>query len=201
MWDLKPTLTGDLVRLEPLDPRHFAGLYEAARHPEIWQWWPFDPARSEESFRDWFASALDAGAEGRAFHFATVSQAADQPMGSTSFCTPRPEHRGVEIGWTWLTPSAWGTGANAEAKLLQLEYAFTELECVRVEFETDEQNQRSRRALEALPAKFEGVLRDWRIRDDGTRRSSAYYSILEAEWPAASANLRRRLEACIQSPG
>jgi RimJ/RimL family protein N-acetyltransferase len=119
-------------------------------------------------------------------------------IGSTSFCTLRPEHRGLEIGWTWLTPSAWGTGANAEAKLVQLRHAFTQLGCQRVEFETDELNIRSRRALEALPAQFEGVLRDLQLLPDGSRRSSAFYSILASEWPAVEERLQRRVREAVR---
>ncbi len=131
---------------------------------------------------------------GGSFHFATCDADTGRPLGSTSFCTPRPEQRAVEIGWTWLTPSAWGSGANAEAKLLQLRYAFEALGCIRVEFETDECNGRSRKALEAIPAQFEGVLRDWRVLADGSRRSSAYYSILDSEWPLAKARLGDRVK-------
>jgi RimJ/RimL family protein N-acetyltransferase len=111
------------------------------------------------------------------------------------------EARHGEIGWTWLTPSVWGSGANIEAKLLQLRYAFTQLACIRVEFETDQENTRSRRALEALPAYFEGILRDWRILPDGRRRSSAYYSILDHEWPDVQTNLEHRLAAARARPG
>jgi RimJ/RimL family protein N-acetyltransferase len=88
-----------------------------------------------------------------------------------------------------------GRGLNAEAKLLQLARAFEDLDVQRVEFETDEQNLRSRRALEALPAQFEGVMRDWKLVGRDRRRSSAIYSILDREWPAVEANLVRRVEA------
>jgi len=106
----------------------------------------------------------------------------------------------LEIGWTRLGPSAWGRGLNAEAKLLQLRGAFEELDVQRIEFETDEQNHRSRRALEALPARFEGIMRDWKLLADGRRRSSAVYSILDHEWPAVEDNLLRRIQvACARS--
>jgi RimJ/RimL family protein N-acetyltransferase len=196
VWDLAPRLVGEIVSLEPLGLGHFEGLLAAAAHPEIWEWWPVNPSASEESFRTWFDGALRAGADGRSSHFATLDVHSEMPIGSTSFCTPRPEHRGVEIGWTWLTPSAWRSGANAEAKLLQLDYAFEELGCIRVEFETDEQNERSRRALEALPARFEGIWRDWRLVGE-RRRSSAFYSILEREWPAVKKTLTERVRAAV----
>jgi RimJ/RimL family protein N-acetyltransferase len=195
MWNLGPRLTGTIVVLEPLAFAHYEGLLAAALHPEIWEWWPINPGADEESFRGWFEGALRAGEEGQSSHFATLDAGSGEAIGSTSFCTPRPTHRGVEIGWTWLTPSAWRTGANAEAKLLQLRHAFEQLGCIRVEFETDEQNRRSRRALEALPARFEGVLRDWRLVNNELRRSSAFYSILDHEWPAVAENLSARIHA------
>jgi N-acetyltransferase len=193
MWNLAPRLTGTIVVLEPLVPAHYEGLLAGAFHPEIWEWWPINPGVDEESFGRWFEGALRAGEEGHSSHFATLDACSGEAIGSTSFCTPRPAHRGVEIGWTWLTPSAWRTGANAEAKLLQLGHAFEQLGCIRVEFETDEQNRRSRRALEALPARFEGVLRDWRLVNNEGRRSSALYSILDHEWPAVADNLSARI--------
>jgi len=146
-------------------------------------------------------AALDEVRRGHTVRFATLDARTGSPIGSTSYCTLRPDHFGLEIGWTWLTPSAWGTGVNAEAKLLQLRHAFDALGCQRVEFETDERNQRSRRALEALPATLEGVLRSHKRLDDGRRRSSAIYSILDIEWPDVRANLERRVEiAALHRP-
>jgi RimJ/RimL family protein N-acetyltransferase len=109
--------------------------------------------------------------------------------------TLRPEHAGLEIGWTWLNPAAWRTAANAEAKLMMLRHAFEALRCQRVEFSTHASNERSRAALSALPAQFEGVKRDDRILPDRSRRSSAVYSILDREWPAVAANLTTRVAA------
>lgn len=191
IYELGRRLIGEIVVLEPLAPAHRDELFAAARPTEIWRWWPINPGRDRSSFDAWFDAALQ-GTDG---HFATLDSASGRPIGSTSFCTPRPEHRGIEIGWTWLTPSAWRTGANAEAKLLQLRHAFDELDCIRVEFETDELNDRSRRALEALPARFEGVLRDSKLLSDGRRRSCAYYSILDHEWPSVREALSERVAA------
>ena len=153
----------DLVTLEPLTRDHADELFAAAHPREIWEWWPFNPAVDRRTFDSWVDAALQATAEGTEASFATVWTGPGRVLGSTSFCTLRPEHRGLEIGWTWLTPSAWRTGANAEAKLLQLRHAFDTLDCQRVEFETDECNIRSRRALEAMPATHEGVLRDYTL--------------------------------------
>jgi len=127
--------------------------------------------------------------------FATVDRTSARPIGATGFHTLRPEHRGLEIGGTWLEPSAWGTGANIEAKLLMLEHAFERLGCMRVEFKTDSRNDRSRSALEKLPAKFEGIFRRHMIIEDVGIRDSAYYSVTDEEWPTVRANLEHRLSA------
>jgi RimJ/RimL family protein N-acetyltransferase len=200
VWDLSPRLAGRLVVLEPLSAEHIDALFEVARPPEIWDWWWFNPATDRATFDRWCNEVIAATAEGREAHFATVDARSGRPLGTTSYCTLRPEDRGLEIGWTWLTPVAWGTGANAEAKFLQLRHAFDSLGCVRVEFETDEQNSRSRRALGALPAAYEGIRRDCKLMPDGGRRSSAIYSILDSEWPAVSANLERRVQAHLSPP-
>lgn len=198
MWDdLAPRLEGQLVVLEPLRRDHLDGLLEAARPLEIWEFWPFNPASDRRRFEEWLDDVLRAVASGTQARFVTLDAHTERPIGSTSFCTLRPEHSGLEIGWTWLTPSAWGTGANAEAKLLQLHHAFSQLGCQRVEFETDELNIRSRHALEALPAQFEGVLRDLTLLPDGRKRSSAVYSILSPEWPAVEERLKSRVRKAV----
>jgi RimJ/RimL family protein N-acetyltransferase len=194
MWDLQPILIGEIVRLEPLAPHHRDGLLAASRPPEIWECWPVNLGASDAAFDDWLEDCIGAAAEGGDAHFATVLQATGEPVGSTSFCTAREEDLGIEIGWTWLTPAAWGTGANTEAKFLQLRYAFETLECIRVDFDTYEENARSRAALAALPAKFEGVWRNFSIREtDGSKRSSAFYSVIDDEWPTVRENLIARI--------
>ena len=105
----------------------------------------------------------------------------------------RPHDRVVEIGWTWLNPAAWRSGVNVEAKLLMLGHAFEPLGCVRVELKTDARNERSRAAMEALPAQFEGILRKHMIVPGVGQRDSAYFSVIDSEWPQVKANLRRRL--------
>jgi RimJ/RimL family protein N-acetyltransferase len=194
MWDLQPILIGEIVRLEPLAPHHRDGLLIVSQLPEIWEYWPVNPGASEAAFDDWFEDCISAAEEGGDAHFATVLQATGEPVGSTSFCTAREEDLGIEIGWTWLTPAAWGTGANTEAKFLQLRYAFETLKCIRVDFDTYEENTRSRAALAALPAKFEGIWRNFSIREsDGSKRSSAFYSVIDDEWPTVRENLIARI--------
>ena len=123
----------------------------------------------------------------------------DQPqagvVGSTRFLALRPEHGSVEIGWTWLHPSAWGTGVNVEAKLLMLRQAFEVWGCRRVELKTDAQNERSRGAMEAMGARFEGVHRKHMLVRDGENRDSAWYSIVDDEWPEVAVGRLARVLA------
>ena len=125
--------------------------------------------------------------------FATVLLGTGRAVGSTRYLALRPEHGSLEIGWTWLAPAAWGTGANTEAKLLQLEHAFDVLGCRRVEFKTDSRNEPSRRALLGIGAQFEGIFRNHMVMPDGPMRHSAWYSVIDEEWPA----VRARLEASL----
>lgn len=127
--------------------------------------------------------------------FAILDRASGLPIGSTGYHELRESHRGLEIGGTWLEPLVWRTGVNIEAKLLMLEHAFERLGCMRVEFKTDSRNERSRAAL---PARFEGIFRRHMILEDVGVRDSAYYSVIEDEWPAVRDNLKRRLTATQQ---
>ena len=183
-------LTGTIVRLERLRPEHEDALWEASRDPRTWQWLSFVQPQTRDEWRAWMEDAL--GGENQR-SFATVVRGVVR--GSTRFLNMRPHDRSVEIGWTWLHPDAWGTGANIEAKYLLLEHAFEQMGLLRVEFKTDAQNERSRAALAALPAQFEGVHRKHMIVRDGERRDSAWYSVLDDEWPEVKANLQRRLAA------
>ena len=186
-------LDGELVRLEPLATGHEEGLWEASRDPRTWRWLSIAQPQTRAELRAYVGAALAAAADWSELPFATIRRTDDSVVGSTRFLALRPEHRSVEIGWTWLTPGAWGTGANVEAKLLMLEHAFEALGCLRVELKTDARNERSRGALAALPAQFEGVHRKHMLVRGGERRDSAWYSVLDDEWPAVRANLLRRL--------
>jgi RimJ/RimL family protein N-acetyltransferase len=196
MWkNLASVLEGKIVRLEPLARRHEKGLFEAARDERVWRWMPYDAGGSRQRFHAWLEDALAASSAGTEAAFATVDAGTGEPVGSTRYLSLRPEHRGLEIGWTWLAPACWQTGANIEAKLLMLEHAFEHLECLRVEFKTDSRNERSRAALAALPAKFEGIFRKHMLVRGGERRDSAYYSIIDDEWPEVFSYLGRRIDA------
>lgn len=191
--DISQRLEGRIVVLEPLETRHEERLFEVADDERIWRWMPPNSGESRDAFHEWMSLALEEAERGVRVPFATLDARSGTPIGSTSFLALRPEHLSVEIGWTWLAPEFWQTGANVEAKLLMLEHAFETLGCRRVELKTDHRNERSRRAMEALPAKFEGILRQHMVVRNGDRRDSAYYSVIENEWPGVKANLLRRL--------
>ena len=188
-----PTLEGQIVRLEPLAPRHADDLYEASRDSRIWRWLPIVQPGTREEWQAWMEVALERTEAGLELAFATILQETGAAVGSTRYLALRPEHRSLEIGWTWLAPSAWGTGANTEAKLLQLEHAFEILGCRRVEFKTDALNERARPALAGLPAQFEGIHRKHMLVREGENRDSAWYSIVDDGWPAVRDELRRRV--------
>jgi RimJ/RimL family protein N-acetyltransferase len=194
MWQqLMQRLEGRLIALEPIREEHREPLREAGADPVIWRWMQIDSSEPE-GFDLWFDHALREAAADREAPFVTTARQGGRMLGSTRFLSLRPEHRGVEIGNTWLVRSAWSTGANIEAKLLMLEHAFERVGAMRVEFKTDARNVESRRALEALPATFEGIHRKHMLIHAGIR-DSAYYAIVDEDWPAVKANLERRLEA------
>jgi N-acetyltransferase len=193
MWhDLVQRLEGRLIALEPIREEHREPLRAAAADPVIWAWMQIDGSEPE-GFERWFAHALREAEAEREVPFVIIQCEGGAGLGSTRYMTLRPEHRGVEIGNTWLTQSAWSTGANIEAKLLMLEHAFEHVGAMRVEFKTDARNVESRRALEALPATFEGIFRKHMLIHAGIR-DSAYYAILDDDWPAVKTNLERRLQ-------
>jgi len=193
---LAPRLEGRLVVLEPLDPRHEADLFAASRDAEVWRWLG-GTLPTAEGLRGWLEQSLSEAAAGREGPFATVQRATGRAVGSTRYLALRPEHRGVEIGWTWLGPDAWRTGINVEAKLLMLDHAFAGLGCMRVEFKTDARNERSRAALAALPAQFEGIFRRHMVLPSGVR-DSAYYSVIADDWPRVRENLDRRVAGHVE---
>lgn len=196
MFDaLASSLSGSVVSLELLDERHVEALRAAAAaDPRMSAWLPV-PLHEPRWFDWWLDDARTGYAQRRSVTFATVRAADGAPIGSTRFMELRERDRSVEIGWTWLAPSAWATGANVEAKLLMMGAAFEQAGCVRVELKTDASNARSRAAMAALPAQFEGIHRRHKLLLDGSWRDSAWYSVIDAEWPAVRANLGRRLAA------
>jgi RimJ/RimL family protein N-acetyltransferase len=179
---LDERLEGRIVVLEPLGPEHVQGLRAAADDERIWTW------MVTRDVAAWIANALSE--EGRQ-PFAILQDGI--VVGSSSYMSLAPEHLRLEIGNTWMNPSTWSTGANVEAKYLLLRYAFEELGCRRVEFKTDALNERARGALAALPTQFEGIHRKHMLVRGGERRDSAWYAVIDDDWPAVKRALEDRL--------
>ena len=192
-WINPVVLEGRIVRLEPLRRDHLAGLAEVAFDPALWQYTlarPVDAAGLEA----WISAALDNAEAGIEVPFATLDRATERAIGSTRYLNIVPEHRRFEIGWTWLATSAQRTGANREAKLLQLTHAFEGLGANRVEFKTDSLNDKSRTALLGIGASFEGIFRNHMVMPDGRLRHSAYYSVTREDWPTVRSRLIELLD-------
>jgi RimJ/RimL family protein N-acetyltransferase len=187
-WVTPVTLTGRRIRMEPLEERHFDDLARVAYDNALWRWTILKPI-DEAGLRAWFDLARANAAAAIEVPFATIDLASDRAIGSSRYMTIAPEHRRLEIGWTWVATAFQRTGANREAKLLQLSHAFETLGAHRVEFKTHARNVQSRTALLGIGATFEGVLRHHSIMPDGSNRDSAYYGVIAPEWPAVKARL------------
>lgn len=189
-----PTLTGERVRLEPLKLRHAAGIFEAGKDPRIWTHLPYAVERRHHA--EHFAAMALEGQELRGeIPFAVIDLNTGRLIGSTRLMNVAAEQRRLEIGWTWYAPEIWGSGVNTECKYLLLTHCFEELHQVRVEFKTDNLNERSQRALERIGATREGVFRKHLQRRDGTWRDSVYFSIVDDEWPQVKTHLEGLLAA------
>jgi RimJ/RimL family protein N-acetyltransferase len=189
---LRQRHVGRLVVVEPLAPVHEPGMVAAAADSELFRWMPVDMASSPDAVRHWLETALENADAQREVPFAILDADSNQVLGSTRFLELRFEHLRVEIGWTWLTRPAWSTGANVETKLLLLGHAFEQAGCRRIEFKTDARNDRSRGALLALGAQFEGILRKHMVVRDGDARDSAYFSVIDDDWAELKPRLERR---------
>jgi len=186
-------LTGPRVRLAPMQPSHAAGLYEAGRASEIWAYMPMQ-IRTPDDMRRLIEEALRAQGAGQELPFVIIDRETERIVGSTRLMDISVAHRGVEIGWTWLSPAAQRTRINTECKYLLLRHCFETLNVLRVTLKTDLRNVRSQQAIERLGAVREGVLRRHRILSDGYVRDSVYYSIIAEEWPAIKARFEEWLQ-------
>ncbi len=182
------TLEGTYVRLDPLSHAHLDGIMHAGEDDAIWQWLPYRP-RTREEYAAWLEHALAEQAAGREVPFATINRATGEVVGSTRLFFVSPRDRRVEIGGTWLAPSAQRTPINTESKLLLLRHCFETLGCVRVELKTDARNEKSQQAIARIGAKYEGVMRKHMLTRGGFYRDSVYFAIVDDEWPEVRAKL------------
>jgi RimJ/RimL family protein N-acetyltransferase len=183
-------LEGKRVKLIPLKMTHTEELWETAKDEDLWTHYTFRRIENIDKFKEFLSGSLKEAESGKGFTFTIYDKQTGKAVGGTSFLDIQPASRSLEIGRTWIAKQLQGTGFNAECKYLLLKYCFEELKLIRVFFKTDSNNIRSRKAMEKIGAKFEGVLRNHMIRDDGTYRHSAYFSIIESEWE----ELKQKLE-------
>ena len=193
LWRTPITLTGSLVRLEPMTEAHIPGLAEAGREAGIWEYMLYGDLTRPENMAAWVREILSRQAAGTDLPFTVFHLPSGKAAGATRYMEMRPGHRGLEIGGTWYATEFQRTGVNTECKYLLLRTAFETLGCVRVQFKADARNERSIRAIERIGAVREGLLRNHIILPDGRLRDSVYFSILDKEWPGVKKKLEEKL--------
>jgi len=182
---------GKRIRLEILSNERAEQLLHAGTEVP-WRYMP-STLNSESSISKWITESTIKMELGEEIPYAVVLTDANLAIGSTRFMDIQWEHKGVEIGWTWLSRDYWGSGINTECKYLMLEHAFEDWGAIRVQLKADSENLRSRAAILKLGAKFEGILRNHRFRQDGTIRDTAMYSITRDEWPEVKNKLKKQI--------
>lgn len=182
-------LEGEHVRLEPLTLEHGPDLFAVAQDGAIWRWLTAPTPSSLADMHAYIAGRLKAQADGDGLAFAVIDRSSGRAVGATRYHNVSPQHRQLEIGGTWYGTAYQRTAVNTESKYLLLRHAFETLDCVRVVFTTDAENERSRRAIERLGAIREGILRNYRIGKDGSTHLWMMYSIVGEQWPTVKARL------------
>lgn len=185
-------LDGSQVNLLPLEKEHLVDLYKIGSDEKIWEHIPTD-CYNRSTFLKAYKFALSERKKGNQYPFIIYHKEHKQIIGSTRLFEIYPKDRKLEIGWTWILPEYWSSGINLECKLILLTYCFEHLKTLRVQLKTDEKNIRSRKAIEKIGAKFEGIFRKDRIRDNGLSRNAAYYSIIDDEWNALKEKLMEKV--------
>lgn len=191
-WPDPISLHGDTVFLEPLTLARHDELLEAVQDGELWKlWYTFIP--SPEQMKADIQKRLEQQSKGTMLPFAVIAADTGKAVGITTYLNIDAEARRVEIGGTWYRKQVQRTALNTECKLMLLTHAFDNLNCIAVEFRTHFFNYQSRRAIERLGAKLDGILRNHRRSSDGTLRDTCVYSIIASEWPTVRSHLRHRL--------
>jgi RimJ/RimL family protein N-acetyltransferase len=186
------TLKGRNARLVPLDQAHHDALVEAVHDGELWKLW-YTTIPSPEGMKAEIDRRLSLQAGGKMLPF-TVLDADRKPVGMTTYMNVDAANRRVEIGSTWYRKSVQGTALNTECKLMLLTHAFETLDCIAVEFRTHVLNTQSRRGIERLGAKLDGILRRHSIMPNGTIRDTVVYSITADEWLMVRSHLYWQLQ-------
>jgi len=191
---LQPTtLRGQHVELHPLSLDHHDALIAAVQDGELWKLW-YTSAPAPEKMRAEIERRLALHKAGSMLPFTVIDPHTDEPVGMTTYMNIDSTNHRIEIGSTWHAQHVQRTGLNTEAKLLLLGHAFDTLGCIAVEFRTHFMNQQSRRAIERLGAKLDGILRSHQVSPNGTLRDTCVYSIIAPEWPTIRAHLEWQLQ-------
>lgn len=190
-WFKEINLEGSLVQLIPLQKTHKEGLLNAAADGALWELW-FTSVPNSQNIDAYINHALAQKEKGLEFPFVVINKADNTIIGSTRYYGATPEHRRLEIGYTWYAKSHQRTGVNTECKLLLLSYAFEQMNCIAVQFMTSAHNKASRAAITRIGAKQDGILRNHRLHDNGTYRDSVVFSITEDEWPLIKKSLKEK---------
>lgn len=188
MWPEPITLRGQYATVEPLRADHHDSLVDVVKDGELWNLW-YTKVPTVEKVRTEIERRLALRDKGSMLPFVIIDNARGKIVGVTSYMNIEAEHRRVEIGGTWYAASAQRTPINTECKFLMLAHAFEKLDCIAVEFRTAFVNQQSRRAIERLGAKLDGVLRSHQLSANGTLRDTCVYSIIACEWPTVRSHL------------
>jgi N-acetyltransferase len=191
-WLQPVTLRSERVNLEPLDQRHFDDLVEAVKDGALWTLW-YTSVPSPEGMQADIERRLALQAAGTMLAFAVVDNTTGRAAGMTTYMNVDANNRRVEIGSTWYRKSLQRTALNTQCKLTLLTHAFEALDCIAVEFRTHFHNRQSRKGIERLGAKLDGILRSHQLARNGTLRDTCVYSIIACEWPAVKANLAWQL--------
>lgn len=193
-WIEHPTvLHGQLVNLIPLEEKHFEDLLSAASDKRIWEFYVGDWS-VREKFMEVYSDTLRQREKGERYPFVVFHKPSGKIIGSTMFLDIVPYDKRLEIGGSWLMPEYWATAVNFDCKLTLLTFCFETLGTHRVQLKTQHNNKRSWKAIEKIGGKYEGIIREHMLKDDGTYRSSAYFSILNHEWEHVKKDLRSKLE-------
>jgi N-acetyltransferase len=189
---IQPTLTGRTIELQPLQQSHAAALLDAAADGQLWNM-KLTVVPGPGTVDTYIATALAGREAGTVMPFVIVLRDSGRIVGSTRFWKIDRANRKMEIGHTWLSESVQRSGVNTEAKYLLLTHAFEVMRAVRVQFTTDELNEKSRAAILRIGAKQEGIVRNERIMPDGRVRNSVRFSIVEGEWLEVKAMLQAKM--------
>ncbi len=192
MWPITVRLVGNYAALELLDQKHEQDLQESVADGQLYQLW-YTTVPDADGIQLEIERRLALREVGSMLPFAVIEQSSTKAVGMTTYMNIDAVNKRVEIGSTWYRKSVQRTPINTECKLLLMTHAFEELNCIAVEFRTHVMNQKSRKAIERLGAKFDGILRSHSILDNGTLRDTAVYSVIEPEWPAVKVNLQHKL--------